>query len=66
MQRQILSEVSDRTFARWKRAVAIFAELGEDAEAAIHEATRPNGTVNHSKLERLADARSDAVRDDTA
>jgi hypothetical protein len=46
---------SERTFARYYRAVVLLRECGINGRIAIAEATRPNGSVNVSKLERAAD-----------
>jgi hypothetical protein len=53
---------SERTCARYFRAMRIFAYMGAagyqvDGGEALQLAIRPNGSVNVSKFERLAEAR---------
>ena len=52
--------MSARSLARWRRAMAVLKDVsdaGYDAvKPAITAATRPNGTLNVSELERIADA----------
>lgn len=57
MRSLMADSMSDRTFARYWRAYGILRELCStgDVEAAIREATRPNGSFNVSKFERIAD-----------
>lgn len=56
--RKLLSDMSERSFATYWRAMRTLQELegSEGCEAAIQQATRANGTVNVSKFARLADA----------
>ena len=53
--RQMLSEMSARTYARWWRATTLIQNVGGDSQQAIRDCSRPNGTMNVAKLERLAD-----------
>jgi hypothetical protein len=47
---------SERTFAKYWAATRMLKEVvpHEEVLAAIQEATRPNGSVNYAKLERIA------------
>jgi hypothetical protein len=55
--RNLFREWSERTFATYWRATKILTALEgrEGCLAAIKQATRPNGSLNVAKLERLAD-----------
>jgi hypothetical protein len=53
--RLMLKDFSDRTFGRYWKAIGIIRELGGDLEKAINECSRKNGSMNMSKLERLAE-----------
>lgn len=65
IMRRLFAEWSDRTFARYwkchKRLIAL-KEYGaiDDAgyENAIKAATRPNGSLNISKLERVTEGKA--------
>jgi hypothetical protein len=46
---------SDRTYARYKRGVRLLRFLGLDVEQVVLLATRPNGTMNLAKFERIAE-----------
>lgn len=50
----LLSDWSPRTGAKYLAAWNLLDEIGEDLKVYIPLATRPNGTLNVSKLERLA------------
>jgi len=54
--REWMDHMSDRTFATYYNAHCILLELGDEAQhrAAITASTRPNGSFNVSKYERLA------------
>lgn len=55
--RQLMSEMSDRTFARFWWAWTVFAELDAMDTLyidAVNRATRPNGSLNVAALERSA------------
>lgn len=53
--RYTLREMSDRTFARYLKSVKMIRACGGDAKQAVSECARPNGSINVSKLERLAE-----------
>jgi hypothetical protein len=64
MMRAVLHEdfASPRGFARYLRAARIIGELRRDgviddvvSKQVLQQATRPNGTINISKYERLVD-----------
>lgn len=62
--RSLFSDWSDRTFARyWKAHSLLVALMQEGAidragyEQAIKDSTRPSGSVNVTKLGRIAEAR---------
>jgi hypothetical protein len=48
-------ESSERTFSRFRYALDLLQYVDTDPADAIMAATRPNGSVNYSKLQRLAD-----------
>ena len=56
--RKMMAEMSDRTFDTfWAAFCTIRTFDGDDAlQAALKAATRPNGSLNVSKLSRLADS----------
>ena len=54
--RKLFSEWSERTFATYWSAMQRLDVGGEDAKrAALAAAIRPNGSINVSKLARIAD-----------
>jgi hypothetical protein len=54
--REMLSELSDRTYARYKRGLRLLDFVGLDAGPVIARCTRPNGSVNFAAIERIAEA----------
>ena len=56
--RRMFSEMSERTFDTYFAAMGILWAFADqaDIEAAVRAATRPNGSLNVTKLRRAADA----------
>jgi hypothetical protein len=54
--RAFLRDISDRSFARYMRALRLLHRLGLDVEPFILRATRPNGSMNCALLEELAES----------
>jgi hypothetical protein len=48
--RQYFSDVSDRTFARYRRAMKLIKWTGADLKTIIDSVARPNGSMSYSKL----------------
>jgi hypothetical protein len=50
-----LSDISDRTYARFMRATRLLRGIGEDAQPVLARCIRPNGSVNYALFEQLAE-----------
>jgi hypothetical protein len=53
--REMLRELSDRTYARFQRALRLCRDFELNAASVIKQCTRANGTVNYAATERLAE-----------
>jgi hypothetical protein len=53
--RELMSQLSDRTYARFLHAVRLCRDLGVDPKALIQECTRAK-TVNFSEMEQITEA----------
>lgn len=53
-RKMAFAEVSDRTFARYTAALALFDAAAVDTITFIKQATRPNGSFNFSKFHIMA------------
>lgn len=54
--REALSDVSDRSYARFQRGLLLLRRLGLDAEPVIKKSARPNGSMNWARFEGLAES----------
>ena len=54
-RRETMRESSDRTYARFSRALRLCRDFGLDADSLISRCTRANGSVNNAALERIAE-----------
>jgi hypothetical protein len=52
--RKMMSELSDRSYARFQRGLGLLRLFELDAAPVIAKCTRPNGAVNCAMFERLA------------
>ena len=53
--REIMSELSDRTYARFSRALRLCRAFGLDSALLIQRCTRANKSMNFAALERMAE-----------
>ena len=54
--RELMRELSDRSYARYKRALRLLQAFELDAEPVIASCSRPNGSMNWAKFEQLAES----------
>jgi hypothetical protein len=53
--RELMSELSDRSYARFQRGLGLLRLFELDAAPVIAKCTRPNGSVNWAMFERAAE-----------
>jgi hypothetical protein len=54
--RELMRELSDRSYARYMRGLRLLRLLELDAAPVIKQSTRPNGSMNWAEFERLAES----------
>jgi hypothetical protein len=54
--RQMLCNISDRSYGRYKRGLRLLRDFGLDAEPVIKKCTRPNGSMNWAQFEEIAES----------
>jgi hypothetical protein len=60
--RQLMRELSDRTYARFRRGLGLLRLYELDAAPVIAKCTRPNGSVNWAMFERVAEDKAATAR----
>jgi hypothetical protein len=53
--REMMSELSDRSYARFRRGLRLLRWAKVDTEPVIARCTRPNGSMNWSLFQRIAE-----------
>ena len=54
--RELMSELSDRSYARYMRGLRLLQTFELDAKPVIASCTRPNGSMNWAKFEQIAES----------
>ena len=54
--RKMMSELSDRSYARFQRGLGLLRLFELDVAPVIAKCTRPNGSMNSAMFERLAES----------
>jgi hypothetical protein len=56
--RELMSELSDRSYARYRRGLRLLRLFDLDVEPVIKACGRPNGSMNWALFERIAESQA--------